>query len=60
MIKIEPSVLTKIMKLFTKEEILLQHFVLSYKINVCFPKYRLAIEFDDRRHRARKMKDKRL
>ena len=60
MIKIEPSVLTKIMKLFAKEEILLQHFVLSYKINVCFPKYRLAIEFDDRRHRARKMKDKRL
>ena len=57
MIRKEPSVLTKIMKLFAKEEILLQHFVLSYKINVCFPKYKLAIEFDERRHRARKKRD---
>ena len=40
----EQSVLTKIMKVFATDEILLQHSVLSYRIDLYFAKHRLAIE----------------
>ena len=44
----EQSVLTKIMKVFVSEEILLQQFFLSCKIDLYFSKYRLAIEIDEK------------
>ena len=39
------------MKLFAKEEILPQHFILSYKIDLYFPKHKLAIEVDEKEHK---------
>ena len=45
------------MKLFAKEEILLQHFVLSYKIDSYFPKHKLAMEVDEKRYKGRKKCD---
>ena len=44
------SVLRKIMKVFAREEILLQHSVLSWKIDLYFLKHRLAIEIDEKGH----------
>ena len=38
------------MKVFASEEILLQHSVLSYKIDLYFLKHRLAIEIDEKSH----------
>ena len=49
----EQSILTKIMKAFTSAKILLQHSVLSYKFNLYLPKHKLAIEFDEKGHKAR-------
>ena len=46
----EQSQLRKIMKVFAKEEILLQYSVLSYRINLYFPKHRLVIEVDEKGH----------
>ena len=46
----EQSVLTKIMKVFASEEILLQHSILSYKIHLHLSKHRLAIEIDETGH----------
>ena len=40
----EQAVLTKIMKVFASEKMLLQHFVLSFKINLYFPKHKLVDE----------------
>ena len=57
MIKTEPSILIKIMTLFSKEEILLQHYVLSYKIDIYFPKCKLAIEVDEKGHKDKKKCD---
>ena len=54
MIKKEPSVLTRIMKVFAREEILLQHYVLGNKIDLCFPKHKTAIELDQKGHKDRK------
>ena len=64
----EQSVLTKVMKIFSGEEIVLQHSVLSYRIDLYFTKYKLAIEVDERNHcdrnedeeeeREKKIKDK--
>ena len=34
------------MKVFLSKEILLQHSVLNYRIDLYFPKHRLAIEVD--------------
>ena len=45
----EQSVISKITKLFGKEEILAQHSVLEYKIDLYFPKHKLAIEVDGKR-----------
>ena len=47
------SVLTKIMKVFPSEEILLQYSVLSYKIDLYFSNHRLAIEVDEKGHKDR-------
>ena len=49
----EQSVLTKIMKTFASEEILLQYSVLSYRIYLYFPRHRLAIEVDQKVHKDR-------
>ena len=49
----EQSVLTKVMKVFAREEILLQHYVLGYRINLYFLKHKLAIETDEKRHKDR-------
>ena len=49
----EKSVLTKIMKVFASEEILLEHSVLSYKIDFYLSKPRLAIGIDQNDHNDR-------
>ena len=49
----EQSVLTKIMKVFASEEILLQHSVLNYRIDWYFPEHRLAIEVDEKCNKGR-------
>ena len=46
----EQSVISKITKLFAKEKILLQHSVLDYKIDLYFPKHKLAVEVDEKGH----------
>ena len=49
------------MKLFAKEKILLQHSVLDYKIDLYFPKHKLAIPVDEKRHTDRdEKKEKKL
>ena len=45
----EQSLLTKIMKVFASEEILLQRSVLSYKTDSYFSKHRLAMEIDGKK-----------
>ena len=47
------SVLTKIMKVFASKEILLQRYVLSYRINLDFLEYKLAIEVNEKGHKDR-------
>ena len=54
MVNKEQSVLTKTIKLFAKEEILLQHFVLNYKIDLYFPRHKLAIEVDEKEKKKKK------
>ena len=49
----EQSVLNKLLKIFAKEEILLQHFVLGYKIDAYFIEYKLAVEIDEHNHEQR-------
>ena len=49
----EQSVLNKLLETFPREEILLQHFVLGYKIDVYFVKYKLAVEIDENNHEQR-------
>ena len=44
----EESITTKIMKVFAKENIKLGHSLLDYYIDLCFPKYRLAVEIDEK------------
>ena len=47
----EQSMLTKIMKVFSREIILLQHYVLNvYKIYLYFPEDKLATEVDENGH----------
>ena len=46
----EESILLKIMKVFAKEEIKLQHSVLNYYIDLYFPEHRLAVEIDEKGH----------
>ena len=49
----EQSVFTKIMKVFSREGILLQLSIFSCKINLHFPRHRLAIEVDKKGHKDR-------
>ena len=44
----EQSVLTKVIKTFLREKILLQHFVLNYRIDLYFPERKLAVEIDEK------------
>ena len=46
----EQSVLTKIKSAFSTEEIIFQHSVLGYRIDVYFLKHKLAIEVDELGH----------
>ena len=41
------------MRAITSEKILLQHYVLGYQIHLSFPKYKLTIEVDEKRHKDR-------
>ena len=43
----EQSILSKIVTLVAAEEIILQYNLLGYRIDSYFPKYKLAIEFDE-------------
>ena len=43
----------KMMKVFVSEETLLQHSVLSYRIDLYFPKHRLAIAVEAKGHKDR-------
>ena len=45
--------MSKIKTIFSAGEILLQHNVLSYRIDAYFPKYNLAIENDKQEHSTR-------
>ena len=46
------------MKAFPNEKISLQHSVLSYQTDLYFPKHKLAIKFDEKGHKDRKIKQK--
>ena len=46
-------VLTRIVKTFTNEEILVKYSVLNYFIDLYFPKHKLAIEFDEKGRKDR-------
>jgi very-short-patch-repair endonuclease len=47
---IEYDTILNIITAFTGEEYILQHQVLSYRIDLYFPKYRIAIECDESHH----------
>ena len=47
----EQSVLTKIMKVFCSKEILLQYSALRYRIDLYFPKHKLAKKADEKGHK---------
>ena len=49
----EQSVLTKIMKAFGSEQILLQHYVLGNSIDLYFPKHELAMGNNQKEHKDR-------
>ena len=46
----EQSIISKIMKVFAKEKMKLQHSILNYYIDLYFPEYRLAVEIDEKGH----------
>ena len=52
----EQSVLAKIKSAFSTEEIIFQHSVLGYRIDVYFLKHKLAIEVDEQGHEDRNFK----
>ena len=41
------------MKIFANEKVLLQHSILSYKVDLYFPKHKLAIEVDEKGYKDR-------
>ena len=41
------------MKVFCSETILLQHSVLNHRIDLYFPRHKLAIEVDEKGHKGR-------
>ena len=54
----EQSVISNITNLSSNEKLLLQHSVLGYKIDLYFPKHKLAIEVQEKRHTDRDEKKK--
>ena len=46
----EESITTKIMKVFAKEKIILQHKGLNYYTDLYFIEYELAVEIDEKGH----------
>ena len=56
----EESVTTRIIKTFSNEKILPQHFVVSYQIDLHFPKQKLAIEVDEKGHTDRNEKNNKM
>ena len=49
----EQSIINKFVETFSREEISLQYFVLGYKIDAYFVKYKLAFETDEHNHEQR-------
>ena len=49
----EQSVLNKLLEVFLREEMYQQYSVLSYKIDLYFVKYKLAVEIDEHGHKER-------
>ena len=49
----EQSVFNKLLETFSREEISLQYFVLGYKIDAYFVKYKLAVEIGEHNHEER-------
>ena len=49
----DQSILSKIVTLFSAEEIILQYNLLGYRIDAYFPRYKLAIEVDEQEHNDR-------
>ena len=49
----EQSILIKIQKVFSAEEIIFQYCVLGYYIDACFLRYKLTIEVDEQGHQNR-------
>lgn len=56
-VSIEIECLEHILTAFDGEDMILQFPVASYRIDLYFPKYKLAIECDEDRHRFQKTKD---
>ena len=53
----EETVTVKMIKVFSNEEILLQHSVLNYQIDLYFSEHKLAIEVDEKGHTDRDEKN---
>ena len=49
----EESITTKVIKTFSKEKIPPQHSVLSCQTDLYFPRHKLAIQVDEKRHTDR-------
>ena len=49
----EQSIINTLLETFSREEITFQHFVLGYKIDAYFVKYKLAVEIDEYNHEQR-------
>lgn len=57
---VETQTITNIMKAFQHEQMIQQYKVQSYRIDLYFPKYKLAVECDEKHHNStdNKLKDK--
>lgn len=55
---VEGDTLNAIMTAFDSEEMIPQYIIKSYRIDIYFPKYKLAIECDESHHNRQKNKDK--
>jgi very-short-patch-repair endonuclease len=56
-VKIETETINFIKKCFSNEEMVTQYSVLNYRIDLYFPKYKLAIECDEKEHKNQIEKD---
>ncbi len=50
-VKIETETINFIKKCFSNEETITQYSILNYRIDLYFPKYKLAIECDEKEHK---------